>query len=245
MYLSIARLAVFGFAASALLAGTLVSALAALALESTEDRCTKLHVLSQQYSTAICAVAFCNYAYVYQQLWTQMPPDGCRLLDRTNDRLIIDIARYVDWLVTMPLLAVKVLDMAKAAGDCSIDDGQRVLVAVLAFLMIACGVVVAAFACAPASPDRKPDVHKVSAGLGFALGSGCLGLLLWVLYAAMPVGTVTLYVFTAVWCVYPVVFVAERAPGSNQELLDCCYAVLDIMSKAVFAFFSVRICMLA
>lgn len=231
MDLDMLRRSVFRVAASAMLGGAVLSALAALALAVrgapfNTTGCSASTLLALLLSTAVCAIAYFNYSRALKVATSQN--------ELVNETILQ--CRYADWLVTMPLLAVKVLEMARTnERDCAAasahPETERAAVALVAFVMVGCGAAISTF------PD-KGDAFAVLFAVGAASLCVLLALILREAVESESTEAGAAAWFALVWVLYPVVFLTSQLSCSTQEHDDIAYAVLDVVSKAVLASFS-------
>jgi len=137
-------------------------------------------------------------------------------------------ARYIDWLVTTPLL---LFDIAMVAG---IDNGEIIGLVGLDVLMIVAGLIGGtqpqeyrwvfwSFGMVTFLPIVYLLSHTISAKAD-AAGSGAL-------YGKLMTLTVV------AWVAYPVVWAIGEGAGVIDETIEVLlYLILDVIAKAVFAF---------
>ena len=157
----------------------------------------------------------------------------------------IDALRHGDWIVTMPLLVLKLHALVGGNSDHDTILHTVDLAAFIAALMIACG------AFARLGYDElhnwgEMDGFDKIVGVGLYLGSiACLVLLLIDLFNLFSdVETTTIvYAFFLVWPAYAVVALSTCAirqfyPNDYPHFValakDIAYASLDVFSKGVF-----------
>lgn len=248
----IVRASAFRVAASAMLGGVFLSALA-LAVKAAhwqqaqtaqESSCSRLELKALCLSAAICAIAYWNYSQAVHAVCMRGAKDVRDATLRVDD--IVLQCRYADWLVTMPLLAVKVLEMARTDGSgcASSSDApyvERGMAALLAFLMICSGGVVAAAGCC----CTKRCVAVLAVGM-----CSLVALLALILREALESDSgvaATAVCFAFVWCAYPVVFFCVELRSSGEQAAACrsrcwcdtAYAALDVVSKPLLAAYTV------
>lgn len=221
-------------------------------------------------SFTICLVAFAHYHAMRKrrertlEAYNLPGVTECQLMAvKKQDSFIVGMLRYSDWLVTMPLLALKVLSMARqGSAHVAYDpndfwntmyawDYMPGVVAALAFGMILFGLVAKLGVGDFEDCEGWRDplwVHAIRL-VCFALGGACL-VLLFILFVvtcdrfdsfrrSQVIG------FSAVWFLYPVCFVLSGSFGDwlcKGFLMLCgprkdvAYAILDCVSKALLAF---------
>jgi len=149
--------------------------------------------------------------------------------------------RYLDWMVTLPLLALKLAAMARVGtGTTSgywTGPYLELSVALLAFATIALSY----FAVAGFGVTITDELHG-SAYVAFVftyIGSlGAMGATLGIIYTlAVQTGTENLaniLSFSIPWSGYAVVYLVQANGGIADHVCDVLYTLLDVYSKAVF-----------
>jgi bacteriorhodopsin len=140
--------------------------------------------------------------------------------------------RYVDWILTTPLMIWDILALAGAPAD------EIMLAVGIDILMIAFGLVGA----------QTPDQNK---WFFFILGMLCFGHVVMVLlkYSGMnkfgddarALYNKVAYMTIFLWTLYPVVWVlAEGTRMVSASLEACLYCIMDVSSKCLFGFIIVQ-----
>ena len=250
----------FQFAASAMAGGAAVSigTLAVAHLKASPDFC-----YSAGLSLAICTVAYINYCSMAnikietikssQNTSAQQPQtrtagkeekkkkeNGNAIHDRQ-----ITYLRYADWLVTMPLISLKLLHLAKDGTEPSEDSFLTTvlsyrIIALSSFVMIASALVaVLAFEI-----DAKHTINNSNNAqfariffyvISFAclIATGVILVMTSVQYDSKY--TVEIIVFAAVWLCYP--FVHFWNLCWELPIKDILYVLLDVFSKPVLSLY--------
>ena len=222
---------------------------AALSLAS----CLALPALSACLSFSICTVAYINYSSMATtRLRTvkvcekKRKTGGCGggvWNAMQEDDFAITCLRYSDWIVTMPLLALELLALARD-GPVALPEGfltwtqLDAFVAFLAFSMILCGLV-ALLAFEDFNTCGK-DTGTVACmrWLLYFTGVACLVGIYTILFSVSDASVsdhwVEVYGFSLTWTLYPIAFVAQML-GLEGARKDIVYTVLDIISKPLLA----------
>jgi len=140
--------------------------------------------------------------------------------------------RYVDWILTTPLMIWDILALAGAPAD------EIMLAVGIDILMIAFGLVGA----------QTPDQNK---WFFFIIGMLCFGHVVMVLlkYSGMnkfgddarALYNKVAYMTIFLWTLYPVVWVlAEGTRMVSASLEACLYCIMDVSSKCLFGFIIVQ-----
>jgi bacteriorhodopsin len=140
--------------------------------------------------------------------------------------------RYVDWILTTPLMIWDILALAGAPAD------EIMLAVGVDILMIAFGLVGA----------QTPDQNK---WFFFIIGMLCFGHVVMVLlkYSGMnkfgddarALYNKVAYMTIFLWTLYPVVWVlAEGTRMVSASLEACLYCIMDVSSKCLFGFIIVQ-----
>jgi len=146
-----------------------------------------------------------------------------------NDR-IFHYARYLDWLVTTPLL---LLDLG---GLCRVGLEESMMLVVLDILMVLAGL-------AGGLSDGLPCFWMWLLGCVFFLPI-LYDLLFTFRIKAAEVGSSVSATYSklmgltvVLWTLYPVVFVfAEYGHAFSDTVEILCYGILDVTAKCVFGF---------
>lgn len=239
------RVAAMQVASAAMLAGAIIGALVTIS-DSNGSAASATPLEAPILTAAICAVAFVQYRAMVAVLTTA--PYGP--LPEQNADSPISHLRYADWLVTMPLLAVKMLILA-ADGPENVDQdsfiglsSMRPLIAAIAFAMILCGYASYLSVLGPEQCRFDGAKQNLLRSLLYLTSLGALVLIYYILYSTVEQTASTratfVYVFSGTWLLYPVVFLIPcclRSLESSRVVEDVAYSILDILSKALPAFF--------
>lgn len=248
----------FQFATAAMAGGAAVSlgALFLTHLTSEKELC-----YSAGLSLAICIVAYINYSSMLKTRlrtikaceWTLKGStyDRCRTM-KIEDDFVITCLRYADWLVTMPLLALKLLDLARD-GPKAIQDGFLIwtnleaFIAALAFLMILCGLIaLLSIGDFDSCRDDTSPLMTLRWTL-YAIGVACLAGIYTILFmtsnATDSYHWIEVYGFSLMWILYPIAFVAQMM-GMCGMTKDIVYAILDVISKPLLSVYVAKAALL-
>ena len=236
----------FQFATAAMAGGAAVSigALFLSHLKATKELC-----FSAGLSLAICTVAYINYSSMLKTRLRTIKACNkneksykCMQL-RNEDDFVITCLRYADWLITMPLLSLKLLDLARD-GPKALEEGfltwmnLEAFIGFLAFLMIFCGLV--ALLAVGDFESCRQDTSRLMAirWCLYLVGIVCLIGIYIILYMTSnqtdSTHWVEVYGFSLVWSLYPVAFFAQII-GLCGMKKDIVYAILDVISKPLLA----------
>lgn len=218
----------------------------------------------------ICLVAFVHYHAMRKrrektvEVYNLAGVTECQLTAvKKQDTFIVGMLRYSDWLVTMPLLALKMFSMARqGSAHVAYDpndfwntmyawDYMPGVIVALAFGMILFGLIAKLGVGDFEDCEGWRDplwVHAIRL-VCFALGGTCL-VLLFILFVATcdkfdSFWRSQVIGYSAVWFLYPVCFVLSGSFGDRLcwgHLMLCgprkdvAYAILDCVSKPLLAF---------
>jgi bacteriorhodopsin len=226
-------------ATAAMLGGTLISFAAAIARVS----------YTSTLSCGICGVAYIHYAMMSKRKMSLTRSDSAA--NANSYRIVnrhITLLRYSDWGVTMPLLALDLLNKARNGGT-DLDDilGNEyipTLVAGLAVLMIAFGGL-PVLLWGEISDYEKYKAQPLRI-VSYFVGLGCLGGLYSILFLTALQSDSTeqneVFGFAMVWVCYPIVYLLDMMCGNAAdapEKKDVAFAVLDVVSKAFLSLYTV------
>lgn len=184
-------------------------------------------------SAAICGVAGFHYVLAIFEWRGAYLFDG--LVYQPSEHPFINSARYADWVITLPMLAVQILFIAELRRRKAIWLGGQLIVASLAMLALGYPGEV--------SSDRDTKL------LFLAVASVPLlyvVFLLWVQltrsldrqhYKAGPWVSTARVVLVASWSLYPIAYlfpVFGFDTGWGEALRQTFYGVADLISKPVF-----------
>lgn len=154
--------------------------------------------------------------------------------------------------VTMPLLAIKLLDLARDGKNTLTDDfltwgNLEALVGFLAFAMILSGFT-ALVAVGDFDSCRHDSMPLMLLRWALYLtGVACLVVIYIIIFAAANAAdshhSVEVYGFSLVWALYPVVFVLQIA-GLCGMRKDIVYAILDVISKPLLSVYIAKVALL-
>lgn len=211
-----------------------------------------------QYAAAL-SIAICGVAYVHYSAMTKQRLEtvkACRkegtLCDKklAEDDFIVTCMRYSDWLITMPLIALKLLALAEEGNGVLDNDSIlsahyiQALIAALSHIMILCGLaaLLSVGDFESICDDNKP-IGLMRWGI-YLLGVVCLVVVYLILFNTAESKespySPEVYGFALVWILYPIVFLMQMfglACGVRKDILFC---VLDVISKPLLAVFTAR-----
>ena len=246
----------FQFATAAMAGGAAVSlgALFLTHLNQNKELC-----YSAGLSLAICAVAYINYSSMLKTRLRTIKACANTASGKTNckrlwneDDFVVTCLRYADWLVTMPLLALKLLDLARD-GPHTLNDGfltwtqLEAFIAFLAFLMILCGLIALLAVGDFDACGRDTTALMILRWPMYFIGVACLIGIYIILFATSneteSIHWIEVYGFSLVWTLYPMAFVAQII-GLCGVRKDIAYAVLDVISKPLLAVYVAKAALL-
>jgi bacteriorhodopsin len=244
----------FQFAASAMAGGAAVSigTLAVAHLKASPDFC-----YSAGLSLAICTVAYINYCSMANiKIETIKSSQNTSAPDETNnprngntihDRQITYL-RYADWLVTMPLISLKLLHLAKDGTEPSeasflTSVWSYRIIALSSFFMIASALVaVLAFeigANYTRYRTQSSSSDQCASILLYVISFACLIVTVAILFMTSvqyeSKYTVEIILFATVWLFYPLVHFVSLC--CELPIKDILYVLLDVFSKPVLSLY--------
>ena len=246
------------FATSFMWGGAVYSALAAIVQSSA----------SCAQSAAICTIAALHYSAmrsvvesesVSVVVGTLIEGDGAdtdkkaasgSLLGHGFDALtsyrLQTYLQYSDWLSSMPLLALKLLTMARS-GPGQVDSffGSKFMlmaVALIALAMIVSGVTSVIITGDWGVSTKNRPGRRMFRGLMMFVGLVCLTLLYVAIYTtaeqAQSVHGPAIYIFSLVWIGYPLIAGLELLCGPLVPAWRTLWlSLLDVVSKAFLAIY--------
>lgn len=192
-------------------------------------------------STIITLVA----AYHYRAIL--MARAGAAGLSKRDEELEVDGLRHSDWLVTLPLLVLKLYSVIINPERELIFDNPE-LSALMAMLMILFGAVARLALDWGLSFEDMGQMQRIFVFACYLVSVGILVVLLIDLGSTQADSSSPnlLWSFFLAWIGYPIVaigsFLARSTNGADSEWLslfkDVTYALLDLWSKAVFAWWT-------
>ena len=211
-------------AMAAMLGGTLIAVCTAIARQSYDAT----------ISAGVCGVAYVHYSAMSMIRWKEATGSVDSYGPFQPDQAVA-LLRYSDWLVTMPLLVLKVLNLARdgtvQASTFLENEYIPTAVAALAVLMIACGYVSSAVY---GEVDANKSLFGPRIGL-YMVGLICLVLIYLILFFTALESdskhSTEVFGFGLFWIAYPLVFGADLMWGLSPNTKDASYAILDIVSK--------------
>lgn len=263
---------VFQTAAAAMLGGALIAACTAVSIGFTGGvsagvaGSSSTLAYSSALSVAICGVAYVNYnamketrlrtikrEYRAGSSSSETPSVWSSHANKLDD-FVITTLRYSDWVVTFPLLALKLFDLA-SDGPNTLTHGFltsnfiHALIAGLGVLMIACGFIAlistgdfesARTDCrkckfVPCLHWAVPCLRTVCYLVGMACLIGLYIILHFTIKETKSVHATEVYVFGGVWFLYPIVFLLQIFNKLEPRLKDNLFALLDVLSKPLLA----------
>jgi bacteriorhodopsin len=245
----------FQFANAAMAGGASVAlgALFLAHLKGNEALC-----YSAGLSLAICTVAYINYSSMLKtRLRTikacerNSPGKKCEAMKHEDD-FVITCLRYSDWLVTMPLLALKLLDLARDGPNPLVSSflmwkQLEAFTAALAFVMILAGLI--ALLAIGDFDSCRHDTRSLMTlrWMLYLVGVICLvGLYVILFLTSNETDSphwVEVYGFSLVWTLYPLVFIAQMY-GLCGMTKDIFYAILDVISKPLLSIYVAKAALL-
>jgi bacteriorhodopsin len=219
-------------ATAAMLGGTLIAVCAAIARQSYD--CTM--------AAGVCGVAYVHYTAMGMLRWREAS-EKLESFGPFNVDQAVALLRYSDWLVTMPLLVLKVLNMARDGPVQTSDFLENEYIptglAALAMLMIVCGYVSSAVY---GEVDSNKSIFGPRIGL-YLVGMVCLTLIYLVLFFTALESesrhTNEVFGFALLWVAYPLVFLSDLMWGLSPNTKDAVYAILDTVSKPMLTLYFV------
>ena len=230
-----------------LLVSALILSLAALVTYSQGSPINTDGVYTASLSAIITFVAAYHYRAIVK---VRTNKDGAAMSSR-DEELEVDGLRHSDWLVTLPLLVLKLYHVINNPNkDLFFNNAE--LSALMSMLMILLGAI-ARLALDWGLPfSQMGDVQRVFVCLCYLVSTVLLVVLL------IDLGNATsgsdaasiIWSFFLLWIGYPIVaigsFFARSSVDSNSAWLsffkDVTYACLDTWSKAVFAWWTASRC---
>ncbi len=195
--------------------------------------------VSNQYKTAVTVgglvtfIAFYHYLRIFQSWEAAFIIDGASVV--ASDKPFNDAYRYVDWLLTVPLLLVELILVMKLSRAETFSKGLRL--GLLAALMIILGY---------------PGEVASEVGTRWLWWSLSMIPFLWIVYelfvglkaslAVQPAEVRGLvngarWLTVLAWSFYPVVFIFPMigiSGGAATTAVQVGYSIADIVAKAVF-----------
>ncbi|MAT09491.1 MAG: hypothetical protein CMM02_00645 [Rhodopirellula sp.] len=181
-------------------------------------------------STAVNAVACCHYYQIYQ----------ARRSKEGDESLVVDVLRYSDWIVTLPLMAHELRLSVTVANQASEFYLPSWSVSVLAGFTVFFGGVWK-FYCRSCRKPRTPDQIVIGTG---AFAASCVCFLLVTVDLLNGLGPIEsaarrwLAALTVAWYGYPVVALARRTDKVSETISDFCFAALDTFTKGGLALYA-------
>jgi bacteriorhodopsin len=244
---------IFQAAAAAMLGGTIISTTVAISTAFNSNSSTLAY--SASLSAAICGVAFLNYTAMTS---TRLRTIKQCLLETAStaecpaasspveeiDGFVITTLRYSDWVVTFPLLALKLFHLAcdgpkPVVHDVLASTYIQAIVAGLGFLMIAFGflalIATGDFEAVRTDSTRTAFIRWTL----YLLGTACLVFEYLILFQAVheteSVHAREVIGFSLVWALYPAVFFLQAFQCLRNTHKDVAFALLDVISKPLLA----------
>jgi bacteriorhodopsin len=219
-------------ATAAMLGGVLISACTAIAKMSYDAT----------LATGICGVAYVHYTLMSTIRWAQAAGVANAAGPFSFDQAVA-LLRYSDWVITMPLLVLKILDMARDGTMQTSDflENQYIptALAALAVLMVACGYISSAIY---GEIDNSNSMFGPRIAL-FIVGLACMSTIYVVLFftalESESKHVREVFGFSLWWCLYPAVYLADLLWALKPSTKDIAYSILDIVSKPFLALYIV------
>ena len=197
------------------------------------------------YNTGLSTIITLVAAYHYRAIL--MARAGGAGLSKRDEELEVDGLRHSDWLVTLPLLVLKLYSVIINPERELLFDNPE-LSALMAILMILFGAVARLALDWGLSFEDMGGMQRIFVFACYFVSVGLLVVLL------IDLGTTQadssspnlIWSFFLVWIGYPIVaigsFLMRSTNGADSEWLslskDIAYALFDLWSKAVFAWWT-------
>lgn len=181
-------------------------------------------------SAAVNAVALCHYYQIYQ----------ARRSNGDDASLLVDVLRYSDWIVTLPLMAHELRLSVEVANQASQFTLPAWSVSVLAGFTIFFGGVWKFF-CRSCRKPRTTDQIVIGTG---AFAASCVCFLLVTVDLLSGIGPIQssarrwLAALTAAWFGYPLVALVRRTDKVTEFASDFCFSALDTFTKGGLALYA-------
>ena len=200
---------------------------------------------SGAYNAGLSTIITLVAAYHYRAIL--MARAGGAGLSKRDEELEVDGLRHSDWLVTLPLLVLKLYSVIINPERELLFDNPE-LSALMAMLMILFGAVARLALDWGLSFEDMGQMQRIFVFLCYLVSVGILVVLLIDLggHQADSTSPSLIWSFFLVWIGYPIVaigsFLMRSTNGADSEWLslfkDISYALLDLWSKAVFAWWT-------
>ena len=187
-------------------------------------------------SAGVCGVAYVHYSMMIKVRYTALrasydTDEKPAALGPLRADALVSLLRYSDWFITMPLLALKILNLARdgATQASGFLEGKYIptTVASLAMAMILAGYMSSAL-------YGERGAYEARIGL-FLIGLVCLVLIYVILFFTALESdskhTNEVFGFGLFWTTYPLVFLLDLAFELEPSTKDVAYSVLDTVSK--------------
>ena len=203
------------------------------------------------YTASLSAIITFVAAYHYRAIVkVRTNKDGPALSSR-DEEIAVDGLRHSDWLVTLPLLVLKLYHVIhNPTQDLVFDNAE--LSALMSILMILLGAIARLALDWGLSFREMGDVQRIFVIACYVVSIALLIVLLIDLSSAMSGSEAPgiIYSFFFVWIGYPVVaigsFMARSCGDDNAPWFtlskDVAYALLDTWSKGIFAWWTASRC---
>jgi len=242
----------FQFAAAAMAGGAAVS-IGALFLSSLNQKTALCY--SAGLSMSICVVAYINYSSMIKTRLNTIKACGNAKGNKNDcirykheDDFVVTCLRYTDWLVTMPLLAIKLLDLARGGPNAITSEfltwvNLEAFVGILAFAMILMGFI-ALLSVGDFQDCRYDNGPIMLLRWGLYLGGlVCLIIIYVIIFMTCneteSIHVTEVYGFALLWTLYPIAFVAQIW-GLCGPPKDIVYSILDVLSKPLLSVYILK-----
>ncbi len=226
-------------------AAMLLSAAALLAYVKHEN-------LNGIYTSALSAMITFVAAYHYRAiLKARGDAPAVQAADRRATEIEVDGLRHSDWLVTLPLLVLKLYAVIRSPNPDLIFDNAE-LSAFMSLIMVLLGAIARLALDWGLPMGDMGSVQRLLVFGCYLISCGLLVVLLIDLGTAQvdSESPTLVWSFFLVWIGYPIVAIGTLVARSSENpesdglslLKDISYAMLDIWSKAVFAWWTASIC---
>lgn len=199
-------------------------------------------------SSVVCGIALASYVCILYTLhlysksaptFNAKPPDENSAL-----RSVVTHIRYIDWVLTLPMLSFKLSAMARDGPEpvsSFLDLDKEYIDLICAFASIAC--VVWGYLASGISVYGDHKFQFWPSGVLFVLATSLMCVNLTFIYAvAWQTETSNrgrIIAFSIAWVVYPIVFMLKELRLLSYEEESTAYSVLDVHTKAAFTFVTV------
>lgn len=192
-------------------------------------------------SNIVCGVALMSYLSILYALNINRERVGHDGKAISPTRVVVTPIRYIDWILTLHILSLKLLAMARDGPESAsyflgIDLDNEYTNLIGAYASIAC-VGLGYFGSAVGAYTHHNRWHTLAF---FVLATGMMCVSLTLIYAiALQTKTRNrgrIFLFSIAWAVYPIVYILKEFELLTDEDEFTAYAALDVYTKAAFTF---------